>query len=995
MYKRIILLFLLIGYGLSTTLAQHVIVAGRITDDDTHKPIAFATILMKENGYWAITGDDGSFSMKNIPVGKATLTIQCLGYATRQLTLDIVKDIPRLRITLKQETLKLDEVTVTAQRKNNESTTSYIIDRTALDNQQIVSVSDLSTLLPGGKTVNATLMNDNRMALRSGSQEGGNASFGTAIEVDGIRIDNNAAAGETAGASTRAISSSNIESVEIVTGIPSVEYGDLSNGVVKVNTRKGKSPFIVEGKMNQHTKQIALNKGFDLGHNKGVLNASIEHAKSFSNIASPHTAYQRNILSLHYMNIFMRESAPLTLNVGVTGNIGGYHAEADPDNELDDYSKVRDNALRANFELNWLLNKRWITNLSLRGAFSTSDRTSESSAHTNSATTLAYIHAMNEGYFIATNYDSNPDAPVILGPTGYWNVKQYSASKPMNWSLRLKGDWTRRFGKVMSRLMLGAEYTGSRNNGRGTYYDDLRYAPTWREFRHDDLPTLNNIALYAEEKVTIKTSKLSRMELTAGLRDDITMISGSDYGTVNSLSPRFNGRYIFWQNRRKHTITDLVLHAGWGKSVKLPSFQILYPTPSYYDTEVFRSQSTADNTTLSAWYCRPSKAIYNPDLKWQYTNQTDIGIEMNIKGTRISLSAFHHRTYNAYMASNVYTPFSYNYTPVASLENVSIPSADRIYTIDQEGIITISDATGTMSPIRLDVDQNGNKLYNTRRFYQTNTRYINASPIDRYGLEWIVDFKQIKALNTSLRLDGNYYYYKSADETLFASMNNSNTKMTGTQEPYQYIGWYRGTNSAGAAVTSVANGAISKALNLNTTITTHIPKIRLIVALRLEATLYNYHKAISELDGAVRGIALNSQADYVGTPFDSNTENKYIAVYPEYYSTWDNPDEKIPFAEKFLWAKDNDPTLYNDLCNLVVKSNTPYTMDPNRISAYYSANLSITKEIGDHVSVSFYANNFFNNMKTVHSSQTDLNTSLFSSSYIPSYYYGLSLKLKL
>ena len=995
MYKRIILLFLLIGYGLSTTLAQHVIVAGRITDDDTHKPIAFATILMKENGYWAITGDDGSFSMKNIPVGKATLTIQCLGYATRQLTLDIVKDIPRLRITLKQETLKLDEVTVTAQRKNNESTTSYIIDRTALDNQQIVSVSDLSTLLPGGKTVNATLMNDNRMALRSGSQEGGNASFGTAIEVDGIRIDNNAAAGETAGASTRAISSSNIESVEIVTGIPSVEYGDLSNGVVKVNTRKGKSPFIVEGKMNQHTKQIALNKGFDLGHNKGVLNASIEHAKSFSNIASPHTAYQRNILSLHYMNIFMRESAPLTLNVGVTGNIGGYHAEADPDNELDDYSKVRDNALRANFELNWLLNKRWITNLSLRGAFSTSDRTSESSAHTNSATTLAYIHAMNEGYFIATNYDSNPDAPVILGPTGYWNVKQYSASKPMNWSLRLKGDWTRRFGKVMSRLMLGAEYTGSRNNGRGTYYDDLRYAPTWREFRHDDQPTLNNIALYAEEKVTIKTSKLSRMELTAGLRDDITMISGSDYGTVNSLSPRFNGRYIFWQNRRKHTITDLVLHAGWGKSVKLPSFQILYPTPSYYDTEVFRSQSTADNTTLSAWYCRPSKAIYNPDLKWQYTNQTDIGIEMNIKGTRISLSAFHHRTYNAYMASNVYTPFSYNYTPVASLENVSIPSADRIYTIDQEGIITISDATGTMSPIRLDVDQNGNKLYNTRRFYQTNTRYINASPIDRYGLEWIVDFKQIKALNTSLRLDGNYYYYKSADETLFASMNNSNTKMTGTQEPYQYIGWYRGTNSAGAAVTSVANGAISKALNLNTTITTHIPKIRLIVALRLEATLYNYHKAISELDGAVRGIALNSQADYVGTPFDSNTENKYIAVYPEYYSTWDNPDEKIPFAEKFLWAKDNDPTLYNDLCNLVVKSNTPYTMDPNRISAYYSANLSITKEIGDHVSVSFYANNFFNNMKTVHSSQTDLNTSLFSSSYIPSYYYGLSLRLKL
>ena len=489
----------MIGCGL-TAMAQKVIVAGHITDDDSHKPIAFATLYIKESGHWAVTDDDGSFTMRNVPVGKVTLTIQCLGYATRQLTFNIAKDVPRMRITLQQETLKLDEVTITAQRKNNESTTSYTIDRTALDNQQIVSVSDLSTLLPGGKTVNATLMNDTRMALRSGIQEGGNASFGTAIEVDGIRLDNNAAVGETAGASTRSISSSNIESVEIVTGIPSVEYGDLSNGVVKVNTRKGKSPFILEGKINQHTKQIALNKGFDLGSNKGILNASIEHAKSFSDIASPYTAYQRNILSLHYMNIFMRETTPLTLNLGVTGNIGGYHTEADPDNELDDYSKVRDNSLRANFELNWLLNKKWITNLSLRGSFSTSDRSTESSTHASSATTLAYIHATNEGYFIATPYDANPQAPVILGPTGYWNVKQHQESRPMNWSLRLKGDWTHRFGGLMSRMMVGAEYTGSRNNGRGTYYDNMRYAPTWREFRHDDLPTLHNLALYAEEK---------------------------------------------------------------------------------------------------------------------------------------------------------------------------------------------------------------------------------------------------------------------------------------------------------------------------------------------------------------------------------------------------------------------------------------------------------------------------------------------------------------
>ena len=958
MYKRL-LFFVIIFCQMAMLHAQQITIAGRVTDEETQKPIEFASILMKENGLWAITGADGSFHIKNIPAGKVVLTIQCLGYATRQIALDINKDIPRLRINLKQENLKLDEVTVTAKRKDNESTTSYTIDRAALDQQQLLNVSDIATLLPGGKTVNATLISDNRMALRSGSQEKGSPSFGTAIEVDGMRLDNNATAGETAGASTRTISSSNIESIEIVTGIPSVEYGDLSNGVVKVNTRKGKSPFIVEGKLNQHTQQIALNKGFDLGSRSGVLNASFEHARSFSNAASPHTAYQRNILSLNYMNIFMRETTPLTLNIGLTGNIGGYNAEADPDNELDDYSKSRDNNLHAHFELNWLLNKKWITNLSLRGSLSTVDRKSEDYTHTNSATTLANLHAMEEGYFIATNYDSNPNAPIILGPTGYWHVKQFNDSKPINGSLRLKADWTRRFDKMMSRLMLGAEYTGSRNNGQGSYYDDLRYAPTWREYRYDDLPALNNIALYAEEKVSIPTSKLSTLEITAGLRDDITIINGSEYGTVSSLSPRFNGRYTFWKNRRKRVVSELVLHAGWGKSVKLPSFQVLYPSPSYYDIEVFRSPSTANNTTVSAWYTRPSKALYNPDLKWQYTNQTDIGIEMNIKGTRVSLSAFHHRTYNPYMATTEYTPFSYYYTPVSALEGLTIPTDGRTYTIDPTtGTVTVSSADGSSAVVP----------NNERRFYLSNTRYINASPLDRYGLEWIIDFKQFKALNTSLRFDGNYYYYKSEDETLFASMHNSNTKMTGTGEPYQYIGWYRGTNGTSTAQTSIANGAISKTLNLNTTITTHIPKIRLIMALRIESTLYSYRKNLSNFEGD---------------------------VYPEYYTTWDAPDTKIPFAEKFQWAKDNDATLYNDLQNLVVHPNTAYVMNANRISAYYSANLSVTKEIGDHVSISFYANNFFNNMKTVHSSQTDLDASLFSSSYIPSYYYGLSLRLKL
>ena len=385
MYRKFILSLLTMALTVTALQAQVVEIAGHVTDEADGKSVEFASVLMKENGLWAVTDANGYFHIKDVPTGKAVLTIQCLGYVRRELALVITKDMPRMRIKLKQESLKVDEVTITARRRNNEGTTSYTIDRTALDNQQILNVGDIGALLPGGKTINPSLMNDNRMALRSGSSEQGNASFGTAIEVDGMRMDNNAATDEIAGASTRTIGTSNIESVEIITGIPSVEYGDLSNGVVKLNTRKGKSPFIIEGKINQHTRQIALNKGFDLGRKRGVLNVSFEHARSFSDAASPYTAYQRNNLSLHYMNIFMTDRMPLTVNFGLTGNMGGYNSEADPDEEMDDYSKARDNALRANLSLNWLLNRPWITNLQLRATMSYTDKKAETYSHTMSS----------------------------------------------------------------------------------------------------------------------------------------------------------------------------------------------------------------------------------------------------------------------------------------------------------------------------------------------------------------------------------------------------------------------------------------------------------------------------------------------------------------------------------------------------------------------------------------------------------------------------------
>ncbi len=978
--KRTIILQLLMLLMSLNAAAQQITLSGRVTDGATGEPVAFATILLKESGQWAVTNDAGAFSVREVARGRVTLLVQCLGYEKRSWAMTVNRSIDNLRLKLHQQNLKLDGVTVTARRKHDEGTTSYTIDRTALDNQQILNIGDIATLLPGGKTVNPTLMNDNRLALRSGSSEKGNAAFGTAIEIDGARLDNNAMGSETTGASTRTVSASNIESVEIVTGIPSVEYGDLSNGIVKVNTRKGKSPFIVEGSLTQHTRQIALNKGFDLGQHRGVLNASLEHARSFQNAASPYTAYQRNILSMNYMNVLMAETAPLTLNIGVTGNIGGYNSEADPDETNNEYRKARDNQLRMNARLEWLLNKPWITNLQMSASLSLSDRKSETCTYNSSAATLPYLHATETGYYMAGESEA-----LTLSPTGYWYTTAYNDQKPMNWAAKLKGEWHKRTGGIASHLMAGADYTGSRNQGRGLYYADAATTPTWREYRYDALPTMHNLALYAEAKVMIPTTRRATLELTAGLRHDLTMINGSDYGNVGSLSPRFNGRYIFWRNQRQLLIRQLEMHAGWGKSVKLPSFQVLYPAPSYTDREVFAATSDARNRSFRAYHTTVQQALYNSALRWQYTNQTDIGLEMDIRGTRVAVSGFCHSTNRAYMAAGAYGAFSYRYTAAAN----SGDALQQQYSIDrQTGVVTMTNSAGTTT------------LEGTmRKTFTQSTTYMNSeTPIRRYGLEWTIDFAQIRPLRTSIRLDGNYYYYKGTDEMLFADVPLGVNSYQSDGQLYQYVGYYRGSNATGTGYTasaSVANGALQKQLNQNITVTTHIPRIRLIVALRVESQLYNYRRSLSELSDGTRGYVLTDADGYTGEPYDGETTDRMIVVYPEYYTTWDNPQQMVPFAGKFLWARDNDPQLFSDLSKLVVRSNYAYTMNPNRLSAYYSANLSVTKEIGDHVSLSFYANNFFNTMRRVTASQTSLETSLFGSGYVPGFYYGLSLKLKL
>lgn len=558
---------------------------GRVTDARTGEAVCGAAIVVGESRLWAISDHEGRYLIPGIADRQIELHVTCLGYVACTVPLSLGDGENTLDLTLREANLSIDEVVVTAQTRTETSGSSQVIDRRTIEHAQLININEIGSLLPGGKTAGDQNLTtgSSRIALHAGGgSEMGNASFGTAIELDGMRIGNNASTAETAGTDLRNIGVSNIESVEVITGIPSVEYGDLSNGIVKIRTRRGKTPFLVEMTVEPRTRQMALSKGFLLGRDgserAGILNVNIERARSVSNLASPHTAYDRNNLNLIYSNTFRdRRDRPLRLTASVAGNLGGYNSEADPDEFKESYTRTRDYAARGNVQLEWLLDKPWISNLYVQATASYSDKLTETNENRNSASTQPYIHTTEAGYHIAEQYDDNPAADIILSPTGYWYTLSRTDSKPLAYSFKVRADWNRRVGEAVSRLLLGSEVTGSGNLGRGLYYTDMRYAPTWREYRYDRLPFMHNAALFVEEQLTLPVKQRSLLRLSAGLRADATLIRSSEYGTVASLSPRLNAKYVLWENRPRLSATLPSASDGASRSSSPPSRRSIRP----------------------------------------------------------------------------------------------------------------------------------------------------------------------------------------------------------------------------------------------------------------------------------------------------------------------------------------------------------------------------------------------------------------------------------
>lgn len=913
-------------------------ISGKVVDAKTGEPVIGAAVNVEDTGIWAISDENGKFFLPDIRPGDYAVQFSCLGFVDKRLSFVVKKDIPNLTIKLDQNTLALNSVVVTAERDKEGMNTSLKFGANALNHLQMSNVTDISALLPGGKTVNPDLTTDNVVSLRSGGLAAGNAAFGTALEVDGVRVGNNASFGSMSGTGTRNISTENVQSIEVITGVPSAEYGDLNSGMVRINTRKGLTPWNITFAVNPRTYQASASKGIDLMKNRGVLNVSAEWTRATQKLSSPYTSYTRRGFSASYSNTFKNV---LKFEVGATGNIGGMNTKNDPDAYKGTWSKVRDNVLRANTSLTWLLRKSWITNLKLDASVNYNDNRSQDHAYGSSASMLPAVHSELAGYYLADRL-----------PVSYFSDKVID-SKELDYAASLKYEWFKKSGKRLSKLKAGVQWKANGNVGEGEYYKDPSVSANgYRPRPYSQYPFMHNVAAYIEEDYTFPIGKTS-LQISAGLRLENLFVKDTDYKNVSSLSPRFNAKWKISDN--------LSIRGGWGVSEKLPSFYILYPVQKYRDIQTF-GFSHGDASSY-VYYTQPYKMLFNENLKWQKNYNAEFGIEAYFLRTSVSLVGFFNKTKNPYTYQNIYTPFSYNIMSVPS--GYTVPDNPEIRVDSQTGQVYMRGSNEEFwTPMATKVTD--------KTFFESQMPG-NGDDIYRTGAELIVDFPEIAPIRTKFRLDANYAYTHYIDNTLNWTYRTGWSHTSLSNRSYQYVGIYANGGESGTF-----NGKESHSLNANLTAITHIPEARIVITCRLEMSLLSRFRNLSRYQG--KEYAYNVNADGVesigGSIYDSNN---YTAIRPVKYM--DENGDVHDFTDK----EASDPAF----ANLIIKSGNAYTFSQDGYGAYLSANLSVTKEIGDHVSLSFFANNFTNSRMYVTSKATGV-----SAIFTPAFYYGLTCRLK-
>lgn len=836
MLKKILAILFLFAITSLMFAQNSQVIRGRLINKKTGEPVPYASIHIQETDMMTTSDEAGVFYFKPLNVPVFSIKVKCLGFETSIVKFESAL-FPGSELEIKMVPISYDMEEINVLSENNRSIiSSSTIGNAAIEYVQPISLADVMQLLPGNLSVNPDLSSPQKISIREiGTND--NSAMGTAIFIDGAPISNDAnlqtfstsrsgnnfstVAGS--GIDLRQLSTGQIESVEVIRGIPSVTYGDLTSGAVLIKTKAGFTPFEVKLKTDPNIKQLTLGKGMNLKSIGSNMNFNLDYLQSFDDLRSKYRGFNRLTTELGFSKIFSPQEKPFTIHSKISYYETIDDAKTDPDAMVaGERIQSKDQGLRFNMYGKWSPEMKWLTSLDYSFSASYTHQTSSEDKYRSvsgiQVISTSLTAGENNGLFLPseqlTNYVVDGKPITIFGQITAHKIARFRPG-------------------LTNKILYGFDYRLNANYGNGQIYDvanppfvnssDLNSRPR----KYKDIPALQNYSVYLEDNLFLKLGK-TVLDVQAGIRLNNFQSSGLFKSKLGFYpEPRLNVQYWFLSPENNRFFDKLAVSFGMGKTYKSPSLFFLYPDKAYFDISALSYYVGDPAANLSIIDTRIFETA-NPDLKPSENLKLEAGLIFRIKKMNGFITVFKENLTNGFDFVNHYLFLGYDRFQVENIPSGTKPDPNNLI------------RTPSVAPV----------------YYRMP---VNNQETQKSGVEFSIDFGKIKAVYTSFTLDGALLRTKNIKSILPYQDQPS----SGNAEPYLYFGLYPAGESK-----------VSERLNTNLRMVTQLPKLRLLLSTTLQMVWYDmfyypfYDEAPESLvfsDGSIKEFTpeMRTNPDYM------------------------------------------------------------------------------------------------------------------------------------
>lgn len=725
-----------------------------VTDSSDLSPLPGAIITLKDSQahlYGGVTNEIGQYLFKCLPHGKYRLKVTFVSYKTYEQVIDLSSD-RTLDIKLSQHHEVLEGLVVTAKESKG-MTSASVIGQDAMKHLQPSSFSDLMELLPGGLSTDPALTYPNAIRLREAripiagsynllprvSQSNyATSSQGTAFMVDGIPIGTDAEMQSLSGAwdpkhtsrqflnkgvDLRHIGTDDIESVEVIRGIPSVEYSDLTSGLIKIKRKNTMKRLEARFKADMGSKLFYVGKGTDQLIQGMNIVGSMSLLNAYHDPRNIHENYKRLTGSLRgTMHRALRSGTLRWMwSMDYTGSFD--NEKEDPDlnyNKTDAFSSSYSRyAVSQSIDYD-RTTKGWLSGISWDLSFSMTKEQMRVEKFMQLLRDIPYTDARTEGEHYGMYY-----------PYSYTGEHRVDG-RPLYLYSKLKGESNFDLGHSRHNVTWGSTWDYSKNIGRGAIFDIGKPVFTNgntrpRSFR--DVPAKNMISFFIEDKATLSLGEHT-----------LSILGGAVTSTLMGLDHSYGMRGKFYTDLRANIrysmapipiqSKDLHLHflVGAGTLSMFPSMLQLFPETDYID--LVQLNYYHPNPDYRVVYIKTF--VHAPDnkgLKPAHNVKFEVRADAEYADYDLSLTYFKERMSDGFRPDTELRVLDYKRYDATSVPHDALTSAPDIHTIP----------------------------YVMKRSHRLLGHTTNGSETRKEGIEWVFNTPRYPRLFTRITFTGAWF----------------------------------------------------------------------------------------------------------------------------------------------------------------------------------------------------------------------------------------------